>query len=338
MIRTNIDIQHLNSFGLPCLAAGFCQVGSLQALTSICEDAGFKHSQRLILGGGSNVVLAGDFPGLVVQPDWHGIQIIDQDSQSVTVSAGASEVWHKLVIWSVEQGYYGLENLAAIPGWCGAAPMQNIGAYGAEFSDVCTSVSYIDLDTLSQHSLTSDQCQFDYRTSIFKKPTAQNWLVTGITLRLQRQGNLNLDYPGVAEMLQRQNIQQPAPADVAAVITAIRQQKLPDPEVLGNAGSFFKNPIVSTNTVDAIRALHPDMPHWATGNKIKLSAAWLIEQCGWKGHRKGPVGVHRDHALVLVHYGNGSGRQLLELADCIKQDVFEQFGIDLQPEPKIIQN
>ncbi len=337
MIQLNVDIQDLNSFGLPCKVAGYCQVGSIEALDKACHDPKFQNKPRLILGGGSNLLLATDFPGLVIQPAWSGIKIIEHDIDSVTIKIGAAEPWHKLVTWSVDNHYFGLENLASIPGWCGAAPMQNIGAYGAELSDACLAVGYINLDTLVQHTLAAKECLFGYRTSIFKTQPAQNWLITDITLRLLRDGELKLDYPGVTEMLDQQKVQQPSPAQVAAAITRIRQHKLPDPAMLGNAGSFFKNPVISGDTANALLAQYPELPHWPIDDQVKLSAAWLIEQCGWKGRRQGAVGVHQNHALVLVHYGNGNGQQLLQLAGNIQQDVNQRFGIDLQPEPKVIQ-
>ncbi len=337
-IRTNVDIRHLNSLGLPCRAAGWCRVHHWSALQQALADPRFAQQPHLILGGGSNVVLVDDFPGLVIQPDWHGIDIVAETSRTVSIQVGAAEPWDRLVRWSVDRQLHGLENLAAIPGWCGAAPMQNIGAYGVEFSDSCVAVDYLDLSTGQSHQLSAEQCQFGYRHSIFKTTAAHNWLVTGVSLQLARQAPFKLTYPGVREALDAQGISEPTPAAVAAAITRIRQRKLPDPASLGNAGSFFKNPIVSRATADALLEQHPQLPHWPAGEQVKLSAAWLIEQCGWKGRRTGPVGVHRQHALVLVHYGHGNGRQLLHLAGNIQQDVNNRFGIALQPEPKIIQS
>lgn len=340
-IQADVDIQSLNTLGLPCRTAGLCRVNSLESLESAGADHRFRNKPRLVLGGGSNVVFVDDYPGLVLQPDWRGIEIIDETDDAICLNVGASEVWDQLVRWSVERDLYGLENLAAIPGWCGAAPMQNIGAYGVEFSDVCQSVSYIDLETGQQHTLSVADCQFGYRHSIFKTTIAQDWLVTAIQIRLLRRAELRTDYPGVAESLNEQGINSPSPRQMANTITTIRQRKLPDPAQIGNAGSFFKNPIVSKAIADELRNHNPQLPAWlvadSNGESMKLSAAWLIEQCGWKGRREGPVGVHQNHALVLVHYGNGNGRQLLQLANHIQQDVNERFAIELQPEPKIIQ-
>ncbi len=339
-IQTDTDIQSLNSLGLPCRAAGFCRVNSIHSVELACQDQRFIDKPRLVLGGGSNVVFAEDFPGLILQPDWQGIEIIGETDDDIDLNVGASEAWDKLVRWSVDQQFYGLENLAAIPGWCGAAPMQNIGAYGVEFSDVCQSVNYLDLETGLQHTVSATDCQFGYRHSIFKTSAAQHWLIIAVQLKLQKQATLNTHYPGVAESLDKKNITHPSPAQLADIITDIRQHKLPAPEKIGNAGSFFKNPIVSRSVAESLLSQHPHLPHWPMADcehgQVKLSAAWLIEQCGWKGRREGPVGVHQNHALVLVHYGHGNGHQLLQLARHIQQDVNERFAVQLQPEPKII--
>lgn len=337
-IQLNADLGHLNTFALPCSAAGLCRVGSVDELQMAMDDARFRDRPKLILGGGSNVVFAGDFNGLVIQPDWRGIRITSENDDTISINAGATEVWNDLVQWSVARGLHGLENLAAIPGWCGAAPMQNIGAYGAEFADVCTAVDCIDTREGRRFTLPADECGFAYRHSIFKTGQANGWLVTGIHLTLQRKGELRMDYPGVRDALQADGIHQPGVAEMADVITRIRQRKLPDPSRLGNAGSFFKNPVVSGCTAQRLLAQYPELPHWPAGDQVKLSAAWLIEQCNWKGRREGAVGVHCHHALVLVHYSGGNGRQLLNLAERIQQDVVQRFDITLQPEPKIIQS
>lgn len=337
IIQTDIQIQHLNSFGLPCRASGLCQVDSSEALQAALADTRFNGKPYLILGGGSNVVLPKCFDGLIIQPAWFGIHVIDENSDHILLRVGAAESWHKLVTWVTQHNWYGIENLAAIPGWCGAAPMQNIGAYGVEFSDVCVSVGIIDSANGQQQQIEASDCQFSYRHSIFKTPIAQSWVVTDITLQLKRQGILRLDYPGVADALESQGIKHPTTNDIASVITDIRNKKLPDPKQLGNAGSFFKNPIISTSHAEQLLSLHPKLPHWPNGEQVKLSAAWLIDQCGWKGYRDGAIGVHHQHALVLVHYGQGNAQQLLQLANHIKHDVNQTFGIDLQPEPNIIQ-
>lgn len=340
IIQTDVDIQSLNSLGLPCRAAGLCRVNSINNIKLACQDQRFIDKPRLILGGGSNVVFADDFPGLILQPDWQGIEIIDETDDTIHLSVGASVVWDNLVRWSVERKLYGLENLAAIPGWCGAAPMQNIGAYGVEFSDACQSVSYLDLETGLQHTLPAVDCQFGYRHSVFKTAMAEQWLIIAIQLKLHKQAELITHYPGVAESLEKKDIANPSPAQLADIITTIRRHKLPAPEKIGNAGSFFKNPIVSQSVAEDLLSQNPGLPHWPVVDcehgQVKLSAAWLIDQCGWKGRREGPVGVHHNHALVLVHYGNGNGHQLLQLARQIQQDVSERFAVELQPEPKII--
>jgi len=332
---------------LPGRAAGFVTLRDDDDLNPLLDalHGAWRAAPRLILGGGSNVLLLEDFPGLVIHPGDRRITILADNDDEVLIRVGAGCDWHELVQWSVARALYGLENLALIPGLCGAAPIQNIGAYGAEFSDVCDQVEVCDLASGKRFVLARDDCAFAYRHSIFKTSRAGNWLVTAITLRLQHQAEPVLDYPGLREELECS--QQTAATDrplssatIAAAVTRIRQRKLPDPAILGNCGSFFKNPLVNKEQLQHLQAEHADIPHWTVTDdnrpQHKLSAAWLIEQCGWKGHRQGAAGVHEQHALVLVNHGSASGAEIWRLACAIRDSVSQRFGLVLEPEPVII--
>ena len=331
--------------GLPCRAAGFISLyedRDLHGLLAALQDE-WRQQPRLILGGGSNVLLLEDFPGLVIHPANEQIELHDDSGNEVLIRVAAGCNWQQLVQWSVARGLYGLENLALIPGLCGAAPIQNIGAYGAEFSNVCTQVEVCDLATGKRFALQRSDCGFAYRHSIFKTPTARDWLVTAITLRLRHQAEPMLSYPGLLDELSQSVTTGTSfsPAQIAAAVTRMRQRKLPDPALLGNCGSFFKNPQVEPEQLQALLLQHPDMPHWPASDDqqgTKLSAAWLIEQCGWRGHRCGAAGVHAQHALVLINHGGASGQDIWRLACDIRASVEQRFGLVLEPEPVIIPN
>ena len=290
----------------------------------------------LVLGGGSNVLLVNDYPGLVVHLALTGIEAVEQRAGRVRVRIAAGENWHRLVLWSVERGLHGLENLAFIPGNAGAAPIQNIGAYGGELSRVCVSVSAYQPEHDRVVELPAAECGFAYRSSRFKSAPARDWIVTGMELELRRDGELKLDYAGLREELKRRGCRHPTPADVAAAVTAIRRRKLPDPATIGNAGSFFKNPVVDATRHAELSADHPDMPAWPQARGWKIGAGWLIEQCGWKGYREGAAGVHERHALVLVNHGGASGAEIMALARRIRASVRERFAVTLEPEVTVV--
>jgi UDP-N-acetylmuramate dehydrogenase len=345
-ISTEQSLLDCNTMALPCRAAGVFTLHDEDDLEPLLEalHGAWRQRPRLILGGGSNVLLLEDFPGLVIRPGNAQIEPLQDDGNTILVRVGAGCDWHELVEWSVQRGLYGIENLALIPGLTGAAPIQNIGAYGVEFSRCCEQVEVCDLDSGKRFALNHNDCEFAYRHSVFKTAHAAGWLVTAVTLRLQQEAQPVLDYPGLIEELQGQH--KPStdskPIDsarIAAAVARIRQRKLPDPTQLGNCGSFFKNPLIETERLQALLAQHPHMPHWPLHGAqahSKLSAAWLIEQCGWKGHRRGAAGVHENHALVLVNHGGASGRNIWQLACDIRDSVSQRFGLVLEPEPVII--
>ncbi len=288
----------------------------------------------LPLGEGSNIVFAGDVDALVLQVASGGIEAIADDGDSVTLRVQAGEDWHQLVQWTLQQGLYGLENLALIPGTVGAAPIQNIGAYGVECEQFIRAVYTCDIASGERTRLSAAECDFAYRDSNFKGPWRDRLVITAVELELSRQPKVNITYPALAAELEE--LAQPGPREVFDAVVAIRRRRLPDPAREPNAGSFFKNPIVDAELARRLVEQHPELPIYPQADgRSKLPAAWLIDACGWKGQRRDGVGVHPQHALVLVNYGSDSGAELLALAGGIAAAVKERFGIDLEIEPRV---
>lgn len=334
----NASLRHLNSFSVEARASRILELQSDEDLDLLLADFQFDPQCDLILGGGSNILFAGDVNGTVILNRIRGKRLIPDTDDTVLLEAHAGENWHELVRWSLEQGLSGIENLSLIPGLTGAAPMQNIGAYGVELADVIDSVSVLDLESGSWRDFGHDDCHFAYRNSRFKSAAGCRYLITRIRLRLQRHFAPKLEYPGIGEELHSMGIANPTAKQVSDAIIRIRRRKLPDPAVTGNAGSFFKNPVVSHNEASLLKQEFADIPVYAAANEtIKLSAAWLIEQCGWKGRSLGGAAVSGQHALVLINKNNATGAELLELANSIRESVKSKFRIELQPEPRIVQ-
>ena len=334
----NASLKHFNSFSVEAHASQLLVLESEHDLKTFADGFRFDSQRDLILGGGSNVLFVGDVEGSVILNRVMGRKIVADSDNEVLVEACGGENWHQLVLWSLDQGLSGIENLSLIPGLAGAAPIQNIGAYGVELSDVLVSLQAIDLKTGEFHEFSRSDCQFDYRSSRFKSADAGRFLITRIRLRLQRDFTPRLAFAGLDEELRSMGIEHVTAKQLSDAVIRIRQRKLPDPETIGNAGSFFKNPVVDSAVADMLKRDFSELPVYAAENgKSKLSAAWMIDQCGWKGHREGDAGVSDQHALVLVNHGNASGRQLLNLANAIGESVKSRFGIDLKPEPRIIQ-
>lgn len=334
----NASLKKLNSFAVEARARLLITLEDQSDLQTLVSDHPFDPENDLILGAGSNVLFANDIPGKVILNRIVGKKIIKEADGDVLVEASAGENWHQLVLWCLEQGLSGIENLSLIPGLAGAAPMQNIGAYGVELADVLESVQALELKTGDVLDFTHDECKFSYRDSRFKSADNGKFLITSIRLRLQRSFTARLAYAGIVEELQRMEVNQPTARQVSKAVVRLRQRKLPDPALIGNAGSFFKNPVLSHATAKLLANDFADLPVYvlADGN-AKLSAAWMIDHCGWKGHRRGDAGVSEQHALVLVNHGNASGQDLLALAADVGDSVQQRFGIGLMPEPKIIQ-
>jgi len=328
------SLRSRNTFGVDAIAPLLVEVADAaalpEALARRADDA------PMLLGGGSNLLFAGNPPGAVIALATRGIAIIGDDDSAI-IRADAGVVWHDFVLWSLEHGLCGLENLALIPGTVGAAPIQNIGAYGVEVREHIHAVEAFDRIGGTMVRIDNAGCAFAYRDSLFKRDP-EHYVVTAVEFALPRTPALRLDYAGLGEELAAMGIADPTPAQVAAAVIRIRRRKLPDPAVLGNAGSFFKNPIVPAGIAAKLQSTHPHMPLFRgnAGDTRKLSAAWLIDQCGWKGHREGDAGVAASHALVLVNHGDATGAQLLGLARRIADSVRERFGVAIEPEPRIV--
>lgn len=329
------DLTRLNTLGLPARARCLARVGSEAALLQVLHSVTARRLPVDILGGGSNLVLAGDVPALVIQPCLMGRRVLDECGDAVLVEAGAGENWHAFTQWTISQGLSGLENLSLIPGTVGASPVQNIGAYGVEIADVMHSLAAIDRQTGARIELAAADCAFAYRDSLFKSHAPGRYIITQVRFLLSRTPSVQLDYGDIRREIERRGIVRITPRDVAHAVIAIRQSKLPDPARLGNAGSFFKNPVVSVQQADDLRQRFPGLVSYPQPAGVKLAAGWLIEQAGWKGRNQGAVGVHDRQALVLVHRGGGTGAQLLRLAADVRASVLDKFGVALEQEPVI---
>ena len=317
----------------------YVQVETVNELRDIYLGPNFRTIKKMILGGGSNVLFTRNWLGLIVHMGIPGIEVESESKEQVQVGIGAGVVWHQLVMWAVEKGYGGIENLSLIPGTVGAAPMQNIGAYGVELKDTFHSLEALELRTGKIVRFYKEDCGFDYRFSIFKDDLKNNYVITKVFLTLEKQPVLNTTYGAIEQTLGEMNVDQATVRDVSQAVIDIRQSKLPDPVEIGNAGSFFKNPIVEKAHFEALEALLSDIPHYDLANdEVKIPAAWLIEKCGWKGHKRGDIGVHDSQALVLVNYGFGRGRDIRQLAIEIMGSVKKEFQIDLQPEVNMVGN
>lgn len=336
LLQESVSLKPFNTFGVDVRARLFVEAHSDDEVRAVLVEAQQRGLPLLPVGGGSNLLLTTDVEALVLRMASRGLRILEDDGERVLVEAEAGEPWHPFVLWSLEQGLVGLENLSLIPGTVGAAPMQNIGAYGVEIKDVFAGLTALDRQTGELREFELDDCAFAYRDSLFKQQ-AGRWLILRVRFVLSRNAALHLDYGPVRQRLLAEGIEAPSAADVSRAICAIRSEKLPDPAVLGNAGSFFKNPVVSVELAERIRAEHADMVSYpAAGGQVKLAAGWLIERAGWKGFREGDAGVHRLQALVLVNYGQASGAQLLALAQRIQTDIQARFGVHLEIEPNVL--
>lgn len=332
-----VDLKPYNTFGLAVQAKRLIALRSVEEVRAFLADRSHSGDPVRVLGGGSNVLFTEDFPGTLVQLCLTEIRERAIDERYTEVFAGAGVVWNDLVTHTVSRGLGGLENLTLIWGWVGAAPMQNIGAYGVEVKDTITAVHTVELATGQERIFTNEECRFGYRESVFKRELAGQYWITGVTFKLDKEPRLKMAYGDIQKTLAEMEVNTPGIADISRAVAAIRTAKLPDPRHEGNAGSFFKNPEVAPELADRLHERYPLMPTYpAPGGLVKIPAGWLIEQAGWKGHRRAHVGVHPRQALVLVHYGGGQGAELLELAHDIQADVRTRFGIDLTPEVNIL--
>jgi UDP-N-acetylmuramate dehydrogenase len=338
-IEENKDLRALNTFGFKVKAKFFTTIHSKEELHELIHSDLYQREERLILGGGSNILFKRDYDGLVIKVDLKGITVVSQTEDSLLLQVASGEVWHELVLHCVNNNWGGIENLSLIPGLVGAAPIQNIGAYGAEIKNMITQVEAIDLKTGLTKLFTNEECCFGYRESVFKNALREKYFISSITLTLTKKNHhLNTSYGAIHDTLSSMNIEQPTIKSISDAVIAIRQSKLPDPRVIGNAGSFFKNPSITVNHYQSLQKTNTTIPSYPSANQeVKVPAGWLIEQCGWKGKKINHVGVHPKQALVLVNYGDGKGEDVFDLAVKIASSVKEKFNIELTPEVNIIE-
>ena len=336
-MKTNVNLQPYNSFGFNTVAKYFVEINDIQQLEALVSSDVFKQEKHLVLSGGNNVLFQDDvFDGLVIFINTKGIEILREDGNEVVVRAQAGEDWPDFVKFTVCKGWHGLENLAHIPGKVGAAPVQNIGAYGMELKDSFLQCEAFELETGKTKVFGKEECRFGYRESIFKNELKGQFIITSVDL-LKKNAPLHLDYGNIKAYLEQNGIEAPTLLQLHDSICAIRDTKLPDVKQIGSAGSFFKNPVISAELFEALHKTYPNIPHYPDANgMVKVPAGWLIEQAGWKGWRNEHVGVYERQALVLVHYGGGKGHDIVELARKIQVSVEAKFGIRISPEVNFV--
>jgi UDP-N-acetylmuramate dehydrogenase len=336
-IYQNFSLKKYNTFGFEVSCKHFAEVENEIEIEQLLSQQQFKDSPKLIIGGGSNILFTKNFDGLIINQTSNKIRISSEDKEYAYVSVEAGVIWHELVLFCIGKNFGGIENLSLIPGKVGAAPIQNIGAYGQELRDVLSSLSGIHLDELSKEKFGVTECEFDYRDSIFKRKLKNKFIITEVTLRLNKNPELNTSYGTIKNELTKLKKDNLSIKDVSDVICNIRMNKLPDPKILGNAGSFFKNPEITNQKHESLKSKYHDLPGYKVADRImKIPAGWLIEKSGFKGRRFGNVGVHEKQALVIINYGDGKPEEIIELKDKIKSEVKLKFDIELQEEVNII--
>ena len=337
MIQQQISLKPYNTFAVNAVASEFCEVASVNEVRMVLAQTRYARNNILVLGGGSNVLFTKDYDGLVIRNVIKGIKRIRESDDQVWLEVGAGENWHQFVMETLKRGYQGLENLSLIPGCVGGAPIQNIGAYGVEVATFIESLTAIKLADGSLFELTHDDCAFGYRDSVFKQALKQQALINTVVFRLNKKPILQIDYPALSDELRHRHIHHPSAEIISDIVMNIRQKKLPDPKQLPNAGSFFKNPIIEKSQYAALLKCFAQLPHYVVSDqKVKLPAAWLIDQCGFKGKRFNAVGVHVNQALVLVNYGEGTGGEIKALSEMIQNAVDARFSIQLEAEVNMI--
>ena len=337
MVLTNQSLQSYNTFGIDVSAKYFSEIKSTDDFKALITEPGFEKEEKLILGGGSNILFTKNVDGLVIKNSLPGIIIIKEDPYHSWIKVAAGEPWHPFVLYCVERNLAGIENLSLIPGLVGAAPMQNIGAYGVEIKDTCEEVEAVNMATGEEEIFNNAACEFGYRESIFKHKLKGQFLITAVTFKLNKIFKPNIHYGDIKRTLEEMRVQEITIKAVSDAVITIRSSKLPDPKVIGNAGSFFKNPVVSRKLFNTLISKNPLMPNYPQKNgEVKIPAGWLIEQCGWKGKVVGNTGAHKSQSLVLVNYGHATGHEIYDLALQIRQSVKEKFDIDITTEVNIV--
>ncbi len=335
-IIQNISLQSYNTFGIECKAKNFVEIKTIDELIEILQTIEQqKFSSIFVLGGGSNVLFLKDFEGLVIKNSITGIKKIAENKDKINFYVGAGENWHNFVLFCLKNNYGGIENLSLIPGTVGAAPMQNIGAYGVEICNVVERVKVIDRKTKQQFWISNDECQFGYRTSIFKTKAKDKYIIVGVEFKLTKNNHIiNTSYGAIKEALKNTS---PSIQEISRAVISIRESKLPNPKEIGNGGSFFKNPEIPTIQFEELKKIFPTIVGYSISDKItKVPAGWLIESCGWKGKIVGNTGAHKNQALVLVNYGNAKGQEIWNLAKEIQKSVVDKFGITIEAEINIV--
>ena len=337
-VTENFSLKSFNTFGMDVSAKYFVEISSLEQYISICQSGKYAHVSHFFLGGGSNILLTQNLDALVVKISIQGVEVIQEDADAVWVSGGAGVNWDEFVQYAVQHHWSGIENLSLIPGTVGAAPMQNIGAYGVEIKDTFDHLTALNLNTLALEIFDSKRCAFGYRESFFKREGKGQYLISSVCFKLNKHQNLQTSYGAIQDVLNQKNILKPSIQDVSEAVVAIRQSKLPDPKVIGNSGSFFKNPTVSQGEASRLITSFPGIPNYplAGQTEVKFPAGWFIEQAGWKGFRDADAGVHANQALVLVNYGKATGAEIVSISDKIKKSVKEKFGVHLETEVNIL--
>ncbi|MEM8887485.1 MAG: UDP-N-acetylmuramate dehydrogenase [Bacteroidota bacterium] len=335
-LKSQVDLSSYNTFGIKAHARYWIEISTEVEAREFLIDNMRNPSELFILGGGSNILLRGDLDKVVLKNNILGREVLKEEGDDIYVRFGAGENWHECVLHCVDHGWGGIENLSLIPGTVGAAPIQNIGAYGVELKDVFVGLEAMDIRTGIVRSFSKEECKFGYRDSIFKGPAKGKYLICRVILKLSRKAHLNSSYGALEAELKQMGVQNPGIKELSQAVINIRQSKLPDPAQIGNAGSFFKNPVISSEAFAEIQKSYPDTPHYLQENGVKVPAGWLIQMCGWKGKRFGMYGVHEKQALVLVNYGGADGNEIYELSEKILQSVQATFGISLVREVNVI--
>lgn len=336
MFQENISLKKLNTFGIDVNAKKFAEFDTLSSLKLLLDQCN-ANDELLVLGGGSNILLTTDYQGVVLKNNLKGIEIISEDENYAFVKGAAGEVWHQFVLFAIESNLGGIENLSLIPGSVGAAPMQNIGAYGVEIKDVFHELEALEIATQTVKKFDAKSCEFGYRESVFKRDLKGKYIILSMTLRLNKKHKLNTSYGAIEKELSSKGVASPNIKDVSDAVIAIRQSKLPDPEKIGNSGSFFKNPVISTIQFESLKKKYPTIAHYPVNeHEVKIAAGWLIDQAGWKGKTFDNYGVHKNQALVLVNYGGAKGKDIFQLSQQILDSVYETYGIQLEREVNII--
>ena len=338
-MQENISLKPFNTFGIDAKAKYFAAFSSLDELQEAINYQSSTINHQLILGGGSNILFTKNFEELVLKNEIKGIELVKEDAAYFYIKAAAGEQWHSFVMHCIENNYAGIENLSLIPGCVGAAPMQNIGAYGVEIKDVFEELEAFHVRDKKMAKFSLNDCAFGYRESVFKRKYKGEFVILNVTFRLRKQPLFNTSYGAIEEELQKMNVTELSIRAISQAIINIRSSKLPDPKLIGNAGSFFKNPTIPLEQLQELQQTYPTIPHYPAGNisqNRKIAAGWLIEQCGWKGFREGDAGCHAKQALVLVNYGNATGAEVLSLSQKIIASVKNKFGIELEREVNII--